>query len=234
VIERCTVRDCAITAGNWGGGAAHIQTSKPVFSRCVFFGNNGHRGGVLDGTGLHSWSLVNCLVFSNTTAGAASPRAGIYGGTVRIENCTIADNNSHSTHVAIESASNSTIRNTILWGNANDLAGGIATATGRVTYSCIENGNFSGTRGCVRKDPLFVDRTYYHLQSLAGDYRDGYFVGGMWSNSAAMSPLLNAGDPASDWSHEPDYPYGRIEMGAYGNTPVASRGAGKGLVIRLE
>ncbi len=33
----------------------------------------------------------------------------------------------------------------------------------------------------------------------------------------AGSPCIDAGDPASDWSQEPDYPLGRIDMGAFGN-----------------
>jgi hypothetical protein len=93
-----------------------------------------------------------------------------------------------------------------------------------VTYTCIEDGNFEGTNGCVSTDPLFVDTTYYHLRSAGGDYRGGYFSGGTWSQSDEMSPLVNAGDPTSAFALEPDHPKGQINMGAYGNTPVASFG----------
>ena len=34
------------------------------------------------------------------------------------------------------------------------------------------------------------------------------------------SPCIDAGDPALDWSNEPDYPAGRIDMGCYGNWPA--------------
>jgi len=39
-----------------------------------------------------------------------------------------------------------------------------------------------------------------------------------------ISPCIDAGDPDSDWSNEPDYPdpNGCINMGAYGNTPEAA------------
>ncbi|MCE9615614.1 MAG: right-handed parallel beta-helix repeat-containing protein [Lentisphaerae bacterium] len=36
------------------------------------------------------------------------------------------------------------------------------------------------------------------------------------------SPCVDAGDPGFDWSIEPDYPSGRIDMGAYGNTVEAA------------
>ena len=36
------------------------------------------------------------------------------------------------------------------------------------------------------------------------------------------SPLIDKGDPTSDWTDEPDFPLGKINMGAYGNTPEAA------------
>jgi hypothetical protein len=36
------------------------------------------------------------------------------------------------------------------------------------------------------------------------------------------SPTIDRGDPTSDYSREPDFPEGRINMGAYGNTPEAA------------
>ena len=39
---------------------------------------------------------------------------------------------------------------------------------------------------------------------------------------ATNSPCVDTGDPDSQWQSEPDYPKGRINMGAYGNTPTAT------------
>ncbi|MFC1461711.1 hypothetical protein ACFLQR_04255, partial [Verrucomicrobiota bacterium] len=86
------------------------------------------------------------------------------------------------------------------------------------------DGDNEGINGCVSVDPLFVDATYFHLRSNQRNYIDGYFSGGSWSRSAAseQSPLIDAGDPTSDYSQEL-LPSGyRINMGAYGNTSVAS------------
>ena len=41
-----------------------------------------------------------------------------------------------------------------------------------------------------------------------------------------MSNVLDAGDPASDYSREPAGNGGRVNLGRYGNTPEASRTAG--------
>lgn len=41
----------------------------------------------------------------------------------------------------------------------------------------------------------------------------------------STSPAIDAGDPADDWSREPDYPAGAINMGAYGGTTEAEEPA---------
>ena len=54
-------------------------------------------------------------------------------------------------------------------------------------------------------------------------YVGGYFSGGSWSASPANSPLIDQGDPGSDVALELPPNGGRINIGAYGNTPVASK-----------
>lgn len=44
----------------------------------------------------------------------------------------------------------------------------------------------------------------------------------MFEYDDVMSPCIDAGDPASDYSNEPAYNGGRINMGRYGNTSTAS------------
>lgn len=102
-------------------------------------------------------------------------------------------------------------------------------------YSCIEDGDNDGTNGCVSVDPLFVDQVFYHLGSKRGHYVGGYYRGGTWSRTDAHSPLIDAGDRDADFSRE-IMPNGlRVNMGAYGNTPVASYGSYPGgtmLIVR--
>jgi hypothetical protein len=62
----------------------------------------------------------------------------------------------------------------------------------------------TGVNGNISVNPLFADTdaNNYHL--------------------LPASLLIDAGDPSSDWSNEPRPNGGRINMGAYGNTPEAS------------
>lgn len=186
-------------------------------------------GGGLYFIGKISGLIANSLVVTNSALGTYSGD-GIYAtAPLTILNCTVADNQGQG----IYGTSGTLITNCILWANGDDLVG--VTDTNKVRYTCIEDGDFNGTNGCVNVNPQFVDRTYYHLKSTTADYRGGYFSGGTWGKSAAMSPLIDAGNPLSAWSNEPDYPKGKINMGAYGNTSVASRGpAATGAVIMIR
>ena len=44
-----------------------------------------------------------------------------------------------------------------------------------------------------------------------------------WVKDAVNSPCIDAGDPKSEYKNEPKPNGSRINMGAYGNTPEASR-----------
>ncbi len=83
----------------------------------------------------------------------------------------------------------------------------------------------------LESDPLFVDTTNsdYHIMSVEGSYHSGAWppiteTGGTWTADAQNSPALDAGDPAFDYSLEPQGGTA-INAGAYGNTPQASKSA---------
>ena len=57
-----------------------------------------------------------------------------------------------------------------------------------------------------------------HLLSKAGRWN-----GTDWVTDETSSGLLDMGDPASDYSNEPDFNGGAINLGAYGNTAEASK-----------
>ena len=66
-----------------------------------------------------------------------------------------------------------------------------------------------------------------HLKSKAGRWN-----GSRWTKDKVNSPCIDAGDPASDYSREPD---GKaINLGAYGNTPEASRISMLGTVLLIR
>jgi formylglycine-generating enzyme required for sulfatase activity len=70
-------------------------------------------------------------------------------------------------------------------------------------------------------DPLFASTSPgsedFHLQSVAGRWSFGGFT-----NDFSTSPAIDAGYPGSPFSNESSPNGGRINMGAYGNTPEAS------------
>jgi len=72
-------------------------------------------------------------------------------------------------------------------------------------------------------NPLFADLAGgdFHLQSAAGRYRPAT---GTWTNDALSSWAIDRGNPDSLFILEPQTNGGRVNIGAYGNTPFASKG----------
>ncbi len=108
------------------------------------------------------------------------------------------------------------------WGNTN-----LIKENGNNITSLADWTN-AGTND-ISSNPLFVDTTArdFHIQSVYGSYHSGEWPpltanNGSWTTDAATSPGIDAGDPASDYFMEPQSG-NRINLGAYGNTPQASK-----------
>jgi len=190
------------------------------------------RGGAIANNG-GTVRMRNVLVAKNQTAlTATDPSSGIFstGTTARLvlENCTIADNDAGKAgRVGIRFGGGQVaVSNCIVWGHVEDLVGFPKNTQGVLTnvwYSDLGDGQNAGVQGCHSVDPCFDDTIYYHLQSTEGCYKGGFFSGGTWGTSVSNSPLLDRGDPSADSSREPSPNGGRLNMGAYANTPVASK-----------
>ncbi len=171
----------------------------------------------------------NCLLIANRAGSTlAVSGAGLYSesAATRLLHCTVATNEWEGVRLASGTLA---ITNSILWANGDDLAG----VTTNVGYTCIEDGDFAGTNGCISANPRFVDTIYCHLQSTAGNYVGGYFSGGTWAVSLNYSPCLDTGDPTSPYALEPIPNNHRANLGAYGNTEVASKSGAGGSVFKL-
>lgn len=127
------------------------------------------------------------------------------GSTIDIINNTIINNS----YAGIQLASNAVVRNNIIIRNGYGIYAetGLAPALSYNNIYGSATANYYGiTAGLndISFDVLFMDETN-------DDYREQ-------SNSVT----IDMGDPADGWSQEPNPHGGRINMGAYGNTPYAA------------
>lgn len=209
-IERCIFVDNRQTGSSRYGGAIAFSSFNNQAARvfnCVFRGNSGVRGGAIATENAHA-AVANVTAVGNTSATTG------YGGAL-----------SHN-----GTGCGAQVVNSIFWDNS---PAEIAPTDGvTVRYSNVDGG-FPGT-GNMNRDPAFADTIHLHVKSKTGYYANGYFSEGTWQTADAMSPCIDAGDPDSDWSREPKPRTGRINLGAYGNTAVASKGLHPGSLFLVR
>jgi PGF-pre-PGF domain-containing protein len=128
-----------------------------------------------------------------------------------------------------------TVRNNIITNTRTSTAGGNGSGicnllTDTHTFILQNNslynnagGNYIGVQAPlsdIAADPQYADRDKhdYHLKSKAGRWD-----GSGWVNDNISSPCLDAGDPLSDYSNEPEPNGNRINIGWDGNTWHASK-----------
>jgi hypothetical protein len=191
-----------------------------------------------------SATINNCIFQGNTNKNVLSDGGTIYlavgsSKTVTVENCTFVANTPGKYGGAFYVTSgNLIVKNSILWTNTVTTLGHEIFATNaasvvNVSYSLITNTaapyvlavvgasvNF-GDGMIVGEDPLFASATDLHLKSKAGRWNPDTQA---WVRDSVSSPAISTGDPSdTGWQYEP-YPNGkRINMGAYGGTPYASK-----------
>ncbi|KCZ72292.1 nitrous oxidase accessory protein [Candidatus Methanoperedens nitroreducens] len=173
--------------------------------------------------GIHINRAINSVLERNIVTHGKSE--GIYidgdSGSITVQNNIIAYN-SKSGILSASSGSN-TIKNNII---TNNQGYGISGTGMTSTYNDVWNNNLgnynriSQGKGDISLDPLFADPQAgdYHLKSRAGRWTPAG-----WVIDSVSSPAIDAGDPTFAYSNEPSPNGGRINMGAHGNTPQASR-----------
>jgi predicted outer membrane repeat protein len=221
-----TVTNCLFVSNSAKfGGGIYTRMGYQVISSCTFRANSADTGGGIFNSE-SSPSIENCLFAGNTYLATLHPAYAGGGGIANessypyIGNCTFSGNVAGERGGAIGNfaASMSEVKNCILWGNIADVSGNEIhndeTSTALMSFCDVEGAGGSGSGwnveigidygGNIDAPPLFVDPTNgnYHLQYL--------------------SPCIDAGDPASDYSQEPQPNGGRMNMGAYGGTAQAT------------
>ncbi len=222
--------NCTLTGFKINGWISGNHTHAMI-SYCLLQGNRVPRGTVIracDGT------ISNCVVTDNSPpsdviASAVSECHGL------IKNCTIAHN---TLGVHIMEGGTTTIENCIIYHNSSGQVGVGKGATVNIKYSDVQGGleaiyldeerTVNWGPGNVDTDPCFVRvgdwfgelKGDYHLKSQAGRWN---LMSETWVQDDVTSPCIDAGAPMSVIGHEPFPNGGRVNIGAYGGTPEASK-----------
>jgi len=241
ILLRCTIAENS--APHSAGGIQVAAGAQPTLNDCVISDNRsqGGNGGML----CSYWSATNLM--SCTIAGNSCVRIG--GGVgcghsaeAILTNCTITGNRAgrHSGGVVSYDKSAITLRNCIVSDNTAPSGPEIGldhyyyhTPTSMTISHCDIRGGLSAAHigqgttlnweeGNIDSDPLFADPNEgdFHLKSEAGRWDPNSET---WGPDDVTSPCVDAGDPNSPVAFEP-FPNGaRVNMGAYGGTPEASK-----------
>ena len=179
-------------------------------------------------------TLKNCLIIGNRALEANGAVVSCQDSQARFINCTIADNHAGRSGAGLV-LDNSPIlvENSILWKNFPDAIRTLDNIDPIIRYTLIP-GLWPGD-GNLDLDPQFVrseedignpgpdnppEPTDYHVQSYYGRWDPRQMN---WAFDAITSPAVDAGDPNSLVGLE-SAPHGdRINLGAYGGSPEASR-----------
>jgi len=185
---------------------------------------NGYR---ITGVGIifdqSSATVKNCILHNNQAEGDGGA-IYCYNGNATIQNCTIINNQAVGDGGAFYITHNSSlfITNSILWNNQPDEIRVSNSGNNHVlaTHCLIRNG-WPGF-GNLDTDPKFADPANgdFHLKSQTGRWNP---ITQTWIIDPVHSPGIDAGNPNFNFSLEPTPNGLRINIGAYGNTPQASK-----------
>jgi parallel beta-helix repeat protein len=144
--------------------------------------------------------------------------------TLESPNLNLAMNNNVFSNMSLHIRSmEGNFENNILWGSSVVFENAQTNVTSSYnyldSYSSI-SGETTATNYIVNIDPLFADPMNYdfHLKSAAGRWSNN-----VWIIDGETSPLIDAGNSNMDYTNEPQPNGAKINIGAYGNTPEASK-----------
>ncbi len=208
---------------NFYGKAITVRSASDA---AVLRGAYGYGIGVEFSSGEDSNSILTNFVITDFDIGIYVINSGVRSSSPTITNVTVVDN-SYGLYVDYsDPQSNPNISNCIFWDNSQSDISCLENQC-LVSYSCIEDG-YKGHSN-ISRDPLFANPADddYHLLSKQGRFLPNYghpeYLQKLWVLDERNSPCIDAGNPKINPRGELITGGGRVNMGAYGNTPFASR-----------
>jgi len=214
-------------AGVLGNGTTATVKHNIIIDNYTMSWSDGAGGALYDCDGL----IHNNLIEHNS----GHDGAGLSHCDGIIQNCTIIGHPQTPVGNCM-----GTIKNCIIWRNSRsgDTYKEQIVNSSTPSY-CLVQGWTGGGMGNIDTDPIFTRSgrwvydtgttgkpswnntdSDYHLKSQAGRWDANE---GRWTKDDVTSPCIDAGDPGSPIGLEPSPNGGRINMGAYGGTPEASK-----------
>ena len=240
-----------LCCSSWDSEAEYLVSSSPTIDHCLIANNDAEYGGGIMLTDASEATVTNNRIVDNSTdvGGAAIYIAygggmianniiahndsGILGGGIMawwgypsIINNTIVNNRPSGLHLEItplypwDPDYGRPVLNNIIWQNEICMPLDVYEEEYDIRFNDIQGG-WEGD-GNIDVDPCFADTQNrdYHLKSEAGRWDP---VSNSWVVDETTSPCIDAGDPESSVGDEPASNGDRINMGAYGGTPEASK-----------
>ena len=205
------------------GGTLYLEgaSMKAEIRRCVFLGNGTRTSGTVADSG-SIYLQSGTLALENVLQAGCQYGNGVEvaGGTLTAKNCTFADI-SNGNAVRVVAVCTATFDGCVFDAaqGACRVDGGSFPIFSNCLASDVELAGLCNRQG----DPLFADTTYFHLQSQAGRYDGGWFMGGSWVADEADSPAIDMGDTSAAVGDEPQPNGHRLNVGYDAATSVASK-----------
>jgi hypothetical protein len=153
----------------------------------------------------NSITIENCIIHNNEGSAIAIMSNRI----PRIKNCIITKNTKYAIRVVWGASTAAKIENSIIIGNNEGICNSL-NGIDSIKYSLVELSN-EFVSNYHSHPGILINKNAQFLDSQNGNYK-----------LRPNSPCIDAGDPNDDFSQEPEPNGGRINIGAYGNTPWAA------------
>jgi hypothetical protein len=230
-VDSSTILDgITITNGHADEGGAILCDlhAAPHIRRCRLINNTADRGGAIlcNTDNIIELPVVidSCIIKNNTAISEGGGIHTFYQNGLDLRNSVISGNKAGADGGGIwmygnNGRNNVQIKNCTITGNSALNEGGGLYISGNADPNFADPGHWddNGTPA-DQSDDIWIHGDY-HLKSQAGRWDPNSM---QWVTDAVTSPCVDTGNPADDWRVE-FWPHGgRINMGAYGNTPEAS------------